>query len=161
MRQTKNTTKTVRPAAAKPRASSVKTKVASRARPAPKSPFNAKDLQRFRQILTEERLRLKEELEEIEARAARALEIEAAGELSGYDEHPADMASETFEREKDLAIGETIASLLTKAQNALAKIDKGTYGICDICTKPIKRARLEAMPLATLCVDCQGRVEAG
>jgi len=143
----------------KPRA---KTLVKPRARPARlKGAFKAKDLARFRRLLEEERERLRQELEEIEARAARALETEAAGELSGYDEHPADMASETFEREKDLAIGENIASLLAKMQNALAKIDRGTYGVCDICERPIKRARLAAIPFATLCVECQGRVEAG
>ncbi len=107
-----------------------------------------------------ERDRLKVELQEVEERAARALEIEAAGELSGYDDHPADVASETFEREKDIAIGENISALLAKVQNALTKIDKGTYGVCDICRRPIKRARLNAIPFATLCIECQGRVEA-
>jgi len=127
----------------------------------PKTVFKKKELERFRALLSEEQERLREELEIIEERAARALEIEAASELSDYDDHPADVASETFEREKDLAIRENFASLLARVQNALDKIDKGTYGICDICRQPIRRARLEAIPFATLCIECQGRVEVG
>jgi RNA polymerase-binding protein DksA len=120
-----------------------------------------KDVERFHEQLVEERNRLKLELEEIEARAARALEIEAAGELGEYDDHPADVASETFEREKDLAIAENTAATISKIDNALNKIAKSTYGVCDICNRAIKRARLEAIPYATLCIDCQGRVEIG
>lgn len=123
--------------------------------------LKAKEIERFREQLVEERDRLKAELDEIEARAARALEIEAAGELGEYDDHPADVASETFEREKDLAIGETTAATISKINNALNKIERGTYGICDICGRSIKHARLEAIPFATLCIDCQGRVEVG
>jgi RNA polymerase-binding protein DksA len=134
--------------------------VRPRARAASKAGFKKKELEHFRALLVEEQERLKQELEEIEERAARALEIEAAGELSGYDDHPADVASETFEREKDLAIGDNVSSLLARIRSALAKIEDGTYGICDICRGPIKRARLKAIPFATLCVDCQGRVEA-
>lgn len=126
-----------------------------------KSPLKADELKRFRSLLVEEQERLKLELQEIEERAARALEIEAAGELSDYDDHPADVASETFEREKDLAIAENVASLLVKIENAIAKLDRDTYGVCDICRRPIKRARLEAIPFATLCIECQGRVEIG
>jgi RNA polymerase-binding protein DksA len=121
--------------------------------------FKKEELKYFRQQLEEERGRLKVELDEIEARAARALEVEAAGELSDYDDHPADMASETFEREKDLAIADNLAAQIAKIQTALNKLEVGTYGVCDICGRAIKRARLQAIPFATLCIDCQGRVE--
>lgn len=123
--------------------------------------FKKQEVERFREALLEEKERLSLELEEIEARAARALESEAAGEFADHDDLPADALSETFEREKDLAIADNIASLLVKINNALGKIEKSTYGVCDICRKPIKRARLEAIPFATLCIDCQGRVEVG
>jgi RNA polymerase-binding protein DksA len=124
-----------------------------------KSPFKADGLRKARLLLIEEESRLREELQEIEERAARAIEMEAAGELSDFEDHPADGASETFEREKDLAIADNINSLLMRIKGALDKIDKKTYGVCDICGQQIKKARMEAMPFATLCIDCQGRVE--
>jgi RNA polymerase-binding protein DksA len=126
-----------------------------------KSPFNAAESRKARLLLLEEEVRLREELQEIEDRAARAIEMEAAGELSDFEDHPADGASETFEREKDLAIADNIASLLAKIKGALDKIDRKTYGVCDICGQQIKKARMDAMPFATLCIDCQGRVEIG
>jgi RNA polymerase-binding protein DksA len=175
MAQAKTTTKTTRAVkpvvkSAKPQAEARITKpktapVAVHKKPAPPkvvSPLKAKELEQFRAQLLEELERLKLELQEIEDRAARALEIEAAGETGDYDDHDtADTASETFEREKDLAMGDNTAAMIAKVQNALAKIDGGTYGICDMCKRPIKYARLEAIPFATLCIDCQGRVEVG
>jgi RNA polymerase-binding transcription factor DksA len=66
---------------------------------------DAAELNRFREWLLEERERLVAELREIEHRTARIDESDRASELSAYEDHPADLASETFEREKDLAIG--------------------------------------------------------
>ena len=118
-----------------------------------------KDLEKYRVRLTQEQERLEVELQEIEDRTARISENERASELSAYEDHPADLASETFEREKDLAIGESVEGLLNQVLIALEKVDRGTYGICDACDRPIKRARLNALPFATLCVECQDRIE--
>ncbi len=117
------------------------------------------DLEKFRALLLAERERLELELHQIEQRTARASESERANELSAYEDHPADLASETFEREKDLAIGESVESLLNQVNVALEKLERGTYGQCDVCNKPIKKARLQALPFATLCLDCQDRLE--
>jgi len=118
-----------------------------------------KDLEKFRARLMTERERLEAELQEIENRTARISESERANELSAYEDHPADLASETFEREKDLAIGESVEGLLNQVLIALEKVDRGTYGICDACSRSIKKARLHALPFATLCVECQDRIE--
>ena len=118
-----------------------------------------KDIEKFRARLLEERERLEIELQEIEDRTARVAESERANELGTWEDHPADLASETFEREKDLAIGESVESLLNQVMTALEKVDRGTYGICDVCDKPIKKARLNALPFATLCLACQDRIE--
>jgi RNA polymerase-binding protein DksA len=138
-----------------------KTKPKVRPRAASRSSTKARvaELGKFREQLLEERARLEVELREIEARTARVDESERANELSAYEDHPADLASETFEREKDLAIGESVQSMLHKVINALEKIDRGTYGLCDACGRPIKKARLNALPFATLCLDCQDRLE--
>ncbi len=131
------------------------------AKPAPK-PAPVKltpEMEKYRQLLMAERDRLLLELEEIEARTARTADSERATELSSYEDHPADLASETFEREKDLAIAESVESLLDQVNTALEKVERGTYGICDACARPIKKARLQALPFATLCLECQGRLE--
>ena len=137
---------------AKPKLAAVVGKRKSRARV-------SAEMERFRTLLLAERERLEAELQEIGHRTARMDESERASELSAYEDHPADLASETFEREKDLAIGESVQILLHKVISALEKIERGTYGICDACERPIKKARLTALPFATLCVNCQDRLE--
>ena len=131
--------------------------------PAPKQRATGqrlKDLADFRGRLLADKARLEADWAEIQDRTARVGEAEGIAEISSYEsEHPADIASETFEREKDLAIAESVENFLAKVKEALAKIELGTYGICDACGKPIKRARLEALPFATLCVACQGKME--
>jgi RNA polymerase-binding protein DksA len=133
----------------------LKAKPGKKAKPKAQSAQSAE----FREQLLAEQARLEEELQEIERRAAHVDESDRATELSSYEDHPADLASETFEREKDLAIGESVEHMLHKVINALEKIDRGTYGRCDACSKPIKKARLRALPFATLCLDCQDRLE--
>ena len=82
------------------------------------------------------------------------------GELSNFDmNHPGDAGSEMFEREKDGALIENVSILLGQVNDALAKIEEGTYGTCDRCKRPISLGRLEAHPYATLCIECQSRVE--
>ncbi len=74
-------------------------------------------------------------------------------ELSDYDQHPADTATETFEREKDLSILEQLEAELAELQAALARIDDGTYGIDEVTGEPIDPERLEALPAARTNVD--------
>jgi RNA polymerase-binding transcription factor DksA len=74
-------------------------------------------------------------------------------ELSDYDQHPADTASETFEREKDLSILEQLEAELAELQAALARVDDGTYGIDEVTGAPIDPARLEARPTARTNIE--------
>jgi RNA polymerase-binding protein DksA len=113
----------------------------------------------IRKRLLEEKQRLEDELAEIEERTTKTAEMELATEPSGYEDHPADIASETFEREKDLAMAESVQTTLRRVNEALDKLDHGTYGRCDSCGQPISEQRLKALPFATLCVTCQERSE--
>lgn len=79
---------------------------------------------------------------------------DAVSELSGYDQHPADLGSEMFEREKDLALREHDRIRLEKVEQALVRIADDSYGICTQCGKSIEILRLEAEPTATHCMDC-------
>ncbi|WP_233212278.1 TraR/DksA C4-type zinc finger protein [Sporosarcina sp. P16b] len=78
---------------------------------------------------------------------------EDVGELSMYDNHPADMGTELYEREKDMALHTHAEGELEKVQNALQAIKEGTYGICEVCGKEIQLERLEAIPYTTVCID--------
>jgi RNA polymerase-binding protein DksA len=86
-------------------------------------------------------------------------QAESTGELSDFDDELADVATETFEREKEFALRGNMRETLEKVEAALRKIERGTYGQCDICGQEISPARLEAAPYATLCVKCQAAVE--
>jgi RNA polymerase-binding transcription factor DksA len=74
-------------------------------------------------------------------------------ELSDYDQHPADTATETFEREKDLSILEQLEAELAELQAALSRVDDGTYGIDEVTGDPIDPARLDALPTARTNID--------
>lgn len=82
-------------------------------------------------------------------------ETESTGELSAYDNHPADLGTETFEREKDLGLQGTAKDLLVKVEAALRRLDQGTYGTCVRCGRGVGEGRLEAQPWSDLCINCQ------
>lgn len=81
------------------------------------------------------------------------------GELSMYDNHPADIASELYERGKDVALRDAQKLRLQGIERALEAIDDGSYGFCANCKERIAPERLDANPFATLCVVCKRRDE--
>lgn len=83
------------------------------------------------------------------------------GDLATYDQHPADTGSETFEREKQLAIGEQVDAQIKDVQEALGRIEDGSFGKCLICGTAIPDERLEARPMARYCLEHQKQVEDG
>jgi DnaK suppressor protein len=72
---------------------------------------------------------------------------------------PADAGAKTFQREHELALTQNARELPTASARALARIDDGTFGVCESCGQPIGKARLQAFPRATLCVTCKQREE--
>ena len=86
-------------------------------------------------------------------------ENDSVGELSSYDQHQADMGTETFEREKDLSILEQVEAELVDVEHALRRLDEGTYGTCEVCGRAIPDERLEAMPATRFCVEHQAQAE--
>lgn len=121
-------------------------------------PLTRREVEEFGRLLDAERNRLTEELEAIEEHLP---EIEQVGmDVSGgYDEDLADVASDTFEREKVIAIENSIQQLLQQVEEALERIEDGTYGICQMCDQPIHPERLRALPYARLCIQCKAREE--
>jgi DnaK suppressor protein len=86
---------------------------------------------------------------------------DASGDLSHYSTHMADVGSDSFERELALGLVSNEQEFLYKIDEALRAIDNGTFGNCESCNKPIKEARLNALPFAKLCISCQEKLESG
>jgi RNA polymerase-binding transcription factor DksA len=111
-----------------------------------------------RSRLDAERRRLEEVKESFDGVSAES-ERESLSELTSSDQHPGDIGTETFEREKDLSILEQVEAELADVAHALQRLDDGTYGICEACGQPIGDERLEAMPAARFCLKDQALAE--
>ena len=109
-----------------------------------------------RQRLAEERERLDGVRSTFDAEGlTEQSETDSIGELSSYDQHQADMGTETFEREKDLSILEQVEAELADVEHALRRLDEGTYGRCEACGHDIGDERLAAVPAARFCLEHQ------
>lgn len=111
-------------------------------------------LESFRQQLLGEKRQLEERIEGINQGLHQAM-ADSISELSMYDNHPADIGDELFERGKDLSLRDNAEIQFNNVERALKKIDNNTYGLCDKCGKSIAMERLEALPSANLCLDCK------
>ncbi|MBL7125494.1 MAG: TraR/DksA C4-type zinc finger protein [Dehalococcoidales bacterium] len=107
----------------------------------------------LRSRLESERGRLIEELEQLKA-SANTTEERREGSPFGKREEE---ATETLELEKRLALERRIREQLVGVEHALHKFEEKTYGLCDSCGQPIDPARLEALPQASLCMNCKAQ----
>ena len=116
-------------------------------------------VEEFRRLLLEERKRV--------ADAIRYLHEENPGSIDdeiqqrGGETHLAETASVTLDREIDYSLEENSEHVLAAIDEALRRIDEGTFGICARCGQPIGEERLEAIPYATKCIECKRREERG
>lgn len=113
-----------------------------------------------RERLHAERARLVE-TRDAASRLSTAANDAGQGELSSADQHPAEQATETLERELDMGVLQSVEAELAELDAALGRLEKGTYGKCALCGKEIADGRLEAMPAARYCVEDQARAEKG
>jgi DnaK suppressor protein len=120
--------------------------------------MSAIDTDRFRALLEEERGRVKAAIDNIHAEHPGSMSDES-GEDAVYDNHLADTATETYDRELDYTLEENSEHVLSEIEGALKRIEDGTYGQCTNCGRQIPEERLEARPYATLCIDCQRQRE--
>ena len=112
------------------------------------------DTERFRAILLEERERVQRALANLRGDHPGTLDDEVE-EISGVsDNHLAETATATLDREIDYTLEENSGQVLTEIDAAVKRIDEGTYGACANCGAQIARERLEAYPWASLCIDC-------
>jgi RNA polymerase-binding protein DksA len=119
----------------------------------------ALDTEHFKQRLLEERERVQEAINRLQHDNPGSLQDETQEIQS--DNHPGDVATETFDRELDYTLEENEERLLQAIDAALERIEAGTYGICANCGQPIGEERLEALPWTTQCIDCKRKEERG
>lgn len=119
------------------------------------------DLNHFREKLAAERQFYGERVAMIEETGLGfASQGDQLQEDSTVDNHPADLGTEMFEREKDLGLLSNNLRRLREIDIALERMASGLYGVCEDCGGPIAEERLEAFPMATTCIECQRKREA-
>jgi DnaK suppressor protein len=118
-------------------------------------PWTEAELKKVRQELQDEIAGLIADISEAESAIAERLG-DAVGD-AGDDQ--ADAGAKTFQREHELALTQNARELLELSERALARMDDGSFGVCESCGQPIGKARLQAFPRATLCVTCKQREE--
>jgi DnaK suppressor protein len=119
--------------------------------------MDAKTLETLKEHLEKELVRLEAEVAQFEEHERVTLS-EASGE-NAYRDHMADQGSATFERELDMTLEDNVRGLLADVRVALARIEAGTYGMCERCDSPIPGERMEAVPTASLCIKCKAEDE--
>jgi len=118
-----------------------------------------KDYEFFEKKLLDERTKIMKEMGHLETTVLKVNPRDSAGDLSGYSFHMADVGTDAYEREKAFLFASSEGRLLMDIDDALRKLYRGEFGVCEICGEPIARARLEAMPYTRLCLACKQKEE--
>ncbi|MER7778038.1 TraR/DksA C4-type zinc finger protein [Streptomyces sp. NPDC096191] len=118
-------------------------------------PWTPEEVEEARGGLQSEADRLRTEIDTAE-RSLQGM-MRDSGDGAGDDE--ADTGSKNITREHELALAATAREVLTQTEHALERLDAGTYGLCENCGNPIGKARMQAFPRATLCVECKQKQE--
>ena len=124
-----------------------------------KKKFNKEELKYFRKLILKNKEKILDEIKRISEDTLKKSQKDAAGDISGYTYHMADVASDTYDREFSLGLASNERQSLYELDDAIKKIEEGTFGICEECKSVITKTRLKAVPFARLCVKCQEKKE--
>jgi DnaK suppressor protein len=117
------------------------------------------ELEYFKELILKKKQELLAELGYLEAASMSVTSKDQAGDLSSYSFHMADQGSDTMEREMAFTLASREGRYLHHLNEALERIENGTYGKCRSCGGEIGRPRLEAVPHATQCIKCKNKEE--
>ncbi len=121
--------------------------------------FNKKELGYFRKLILKMKEKIIDEIKHISEDTLKKSQKDAAGDISGYTYHMADVASDSYDREFSLGLASNERQSLYELDDAIKKIEEGTFGICEECKSLITKTRLKVVPFARLCVKCQEKKE--
>jgi len=127
--------------------------------PTKKSKITKAEMKIYKALLIKEKISMLKGITHITSETLKKSQREASGDLSGYAYHMADMASDVYERDLLLQLASGERELLYKIDDALTRIEEGTYGFCVNCEKKISKTRLKAIPQASYCRACQEKEE--
>jgi RNA polymerase-binding transcription factor DksA len=119
----------------------------------------AEDVQVFRDALLDIRSRLRGDVDQLTDEALHRNGAESSGNLSNMPLHMADVGTENYDQEFDLGLIENQQGTLDQVQEALNRVDAGTFGLCIECGEPIAKARLQAIPYTPYCIECARKLE--
>lgn len=119
-----------------------------------KTPFGKKELSAFRQLLLRKRAELVGDIAQMEREA-----LQGGGSLSNMPQHMAEQGSDTYDTTLSLDLAAADRKLIKEIDDAIARIDKGTYGVCELTGKPIKVDRLEELPWARYSIEAARELE--
>lgn len=121
--------------------------------------MDQKDLDFFKKLLLEKIAQTSDDVEAIENTSRNDARETASEDRSTYSLHMADHGTDAMEREKSLLLAQRGGDYIDYLNEALQRIEDGTFGICRTCKGPIGRGRLEAVPTATQCISCKSKRE--
>jgi DnaK suppressor protein len=121
--------------------------------------MDTKDLEYFRELINNKKEELLKALDVLEESSLNTTLKDQSGDLSSYSFHMADQGTDTNERELAFRLASREGRYLHHLNEALERVDNGTYGICRSCGGEISKPRLEAVPHATQCIKCKNSEE--
>lgn len=117
--------------------------------------MNKKELNVFKALLFKKKDELLEGIEHVSVDTLKKSQKDAAGDISAYTFHMADVATDTYDREFSMGMGSSEREALYEVNEALKKIEDASYGVCETCRGAISKTRLKAVPQTKLCLKCQ------
>jgi DnaK suppressor protein len=121
--------------------------------------MNKKDMDYFKDLILKKKQSLLAELGYLESASMSATSKDQSGDLSSYSFHMDDQGTDTMEREMAFTFASREGRYLHHLNEALERIDSGSYGKCRTCGGEISKPRLEAVPHATQCIKCKNSEE--
>jgi RNA polymerase-binding transcription factor DksA len=123
--------------------------------------LSTKEMKEFKDMLLRLRDRIIDEISFLANDNLNRSQRESSGDLSSYSFHMADQGTDNFDREFAANLLSSEQDVLYEINEALRRIDSGTYGVCEISGKPIERERLRVLPFVRYCVAIQSELERG
>lgn len=124
-----------------------------------KKKLTKKELVDFKKLVLKKKEEILDEIKHISDDTLKKSQKEASGDISGYTYHMADVATDTYDREFSMGLASNERKLIYEFDDALKRIEEGTFGVCEDCKSLIAKNRLKAVPYARLCVKCQEKKE--
>ena len=116
-------------------------------------------MKKYEKLLLERKKELLENMGDIMKDRVGTTTKESTGDLSSYSYHMADQGTDAMERELAFMFASKTGRLIYHVDEALRRVEDGSYGKCSVCNRPISKARLEAVPHARLCIECKSAEE--